>query len=348
MTTKFWSGKRVVLLGGAGLIGTHIAKALISKGDAQSVGIVDDLSSGKKSNISWVREYDRTEGGFWSKELDLRNYDNAMWAVKDEDIVFHLAAQHGGRGYVAAHDVELYDNLSLDTTIFRACADASVEKVVFSSSACAYPVDLQTNVDEFVYLSEEAVDYKKMRQADGAYGTEKLLGEMILDAYIEKGYFKGCSTRSFTVYGPLMGETHAIAALIAKTMVRSHPYEIWGSGEQVRNWTYVEDNVAGALLAAEHLDRGAINIGIEDRLTPWMAANKIWDYMGWRPMEIVFRKDRPVGPQNRVADSSKLKALGWTPKYTFEEGLRKTIDWYVENHDQAELEKDLERRLTER
>jgi UDP-glucose 4-epimerase len=264
------------------------------------------------------------------------------------DVVFHLAAQHGGRGYVATHDVELYNNLELDTTIFRACAEAQVKKVVFSSSACAYPIDLQTNSDDLVYLSENLIDYKNMRQADGAYGTEKLVGEAMLDAYIEKGYFEGCSTRSFTVYGQLMGESHAIAALIAKTMIEQEPFEIWGNGEQIRNWTYVGDNVSGAMLAAEHLSRGAINIGIEDRLTPNIACELIWDIMGWRPERIEYKPDKPVGPRNRVADATKIKALGWMPSVTFEEGLRKTIDWYISTHNVDDLKKDLERKLTER
>lgn len=337
MVSDFWKNKRVVLLGGANLIGTHLAKALLPL--ARLVWVVDNLSSGKMEN---------TPKGAWSEKADLRNYDEVIDVLCKGDIVFHLAAQHGGRGYVATHNVELYNNLELDTTIFRACADVGVEKVIFSSSACAYPVDLQTNSEDLVYLSEDMIDYKNLRQADGAYGTEKLVGECILDAYVEKGYFKGCSTRSFTVYGPLMNESHAIAAFIAKTMIKQDPFEVWGTGFQIRNWTYVEDNVAGALLAAEHLDRGAINIGIEERLTPSYATIKIWDYMGWRPDVVKTLTDKPAGPVNRVADSRKLKSLGWSPKHTFEEGLRKTIDWYVSTHNADELRETLERKLTER
>jgi nucleoside-diphosphate-sugar epimerase len=339
MVGNYWKDKRVGLIGGANLIGTHLALALM--GRAKEITIGDNLSSGKMENVpKRVPLFN----------ADFRNYDDAMFFLKDVDIVFHLAAQHGGRGYVATHDVELYNNLELDTTIFRACADAGVEKVIFSSSACAYPVDLQTNSDDYVYLSEDKIDYKNMRQADGAYGTEKLVGEQMLDAYIEKGYFKGCSTRSFTVYGPLMNESHAIAAFIAKTMVQQDPFEIWGNPEreQIRNWTFVDDNVAGALLAAEYLDRGAINIGIEERYRPSDALLYIWSVMGWRPKNLNWRSDKPTGPRNRVADATKLKSLGWKPSVTFEDGLRKTIDWYVRTHNVEDLKRDLERKLTER
>lgn len=340
---NYFKNKKVTLCGGASLIGVHLGEALVKKGVA-GLRIVDDFSSGKFENLTNL--IDKVE----VKKADLRDEHEANKAVHGADIVFHLAAQHGGRGYVASHKRELYDNLRLDATVFAACAQQGVQKVIYSSSACAYPIDLQTNSDDLVYLSEEMIDYSNVRQADGAYGMEKLMGELMLDAYIEEGWFKGCATRSFTVYGPLMTETHAIAALIAKTMIKQNPFEVWGDGKQIRNWTYVKDNVQGALLAAEHLDRGAINIGVEDRLTPVDAMQLIWDCIGvpYTFGHVKFLPDKPVGPLNRVANSSKLKALGWTPQYTFEEGLRKTIDWYVSTHDVEELKKNLERRLTER
>lgn len=335
--SDFWKDKSVVLIGGANLIGTHLAKAL--NPIAGFVQVLDNFSSGKAANVP---------NGVMFTNVDCRDYHSVKTYLKQGDVVFHLAAQHGGRGYVATHDVELYNNLELDTTIFRACADAGVEKVIFSSSACAYPVDLQTNSDDLVYLKEDMIDYKNLRQADGAYGTEKLVGECILDAYIEKGYFKGCSTRSFTVYGPLMNESHAIAALIAKTMIRQAPFEIWGDGQQIRNFTYVKDNVSGALLAAEHLDKGAINIGVEERITPIDAAEKIWTEFDWYPKERKFLLDKPVGPRNRVADSTKLKSLGWRPQYSLGEGISETVEWYVSTHNADELRETLERKLTER
>lgn len=340
---NFWKNKRVVLLGGASLIGTHLAYALLRIG-VHRLTIVDDFSSGRWENVQPMLELPSVHVVMG----DLRNPNTAHAAVFNEDIVFHLAAQHGGRGYVAGHKVELYDNLSLDANIFRACAEAKVYKVIFSSSACAYPIEIQNDTQRELYLSEDMIDYNRHLPADGAYGTEKLIGEAMLDAYIEQGAFKGCSTRSFTVYGNLMKENHAIAALIAKTMLKQDPFEIWGNGFQVRNWTHVLDNVRGALLAAEHLDRGAVNIGVEDRLTPRIACDIIWDIMGWHPVDVALLIDKPVGPVNRVADATKLKSLGWRPQVSFEEGLRSTIEWYVNTHSVEELRENFERKLTER
>lgn len=334
---NFWNKKRVALLGGANLIGTHLARELVKRGAL--VLVADNLSVGKENNIP--------EGAHFMKS-DLRDYRDAIDAVSGQEIVFHLAAQHGGRGYVSGgHDVELYDNLDLDATIFRACAKERVERVIFSSSACAYPIDLQGNSDDIVFLKEDMIDYKNIRQADGAYGTEKLVGELMLDAHIVRGLFKGCSTRSFTVYGELIGETHAIGALISKAFIKQDPFEIWGNGRSIRNWTHVDDNVSGALLAAERLDRGAINIGVEERITPLIAAQTIFSIVGWQPNEIKFLTDKPVGSNNRVADASKLKALGWKQEVPFGVGLRRTIEWYFETHRVEDVKENFERKLTE-
>lgn len=341
---NFWNGKRVVLLGGASLIGSHLAKALINLPIA-SLRIYDDLSSGKLENLHYLGV---NTGDMDFHARDLREYSESLRSVVRSDVVFDLASQHGGRGYVSGHKVELYDNVSLSSTIFRACSMAGVEKVVFSSSACAYPIELQQDTEELLYLSEDMIDYERLLPADGAYGTEKLYSEAMLDAYVERGDFKGVSTRSFTAYGPLMKENHAIAALIAKVMIKQNPFEVWGNGQQVRNWTYVEDNVRGALLAAEKIDRGAVNIGVEDRLTPMVALACISEQMDWHPESIHFMADKPVGPVNRVANSSKLKSLGWRPRHSFREGLRKTIDWYLSTHTVEEVQRDFERKLTER
>ena len=101
------------------------------------------------------------------------------------------------------------------------------------------------------------------------------------------------------------------------------------------------------LLAAEHMDRGAINIGVEDRLYPEDALEIIWDYVGWRPDEIKYIGDKPTGPVNRVADATKLKALGWKPKWSFEDGLKQTVDWYYATHDVEDVRENFERKLTE-
>src|SRR5207244_1257741 len=108
-----------------------------------------------------------------------------------------------------------------------------------------------------------------------------------------------------------------------------NPYEVWGNGEQVRNWTYVDDIVNGAILAAEKIDDGsAVNLGTMERIRVIDAVHEILRYTKQKA-EIKFLPDMPTGPMNRVADNSLAKKLlGWEPKVKFVDGLHKTIDWY--------------------
>ena len=340
MNPEFWKSRKVALIGGASLIGSHLAEALLPV--SKDVVVVDNFSVGKPEYIPYG-------AGVWQDDMRDSNAVSFVLGKYRPDIVFHLAARHGGRGYVSGHSVELWDNLSLDLTVFRACSEFDVEKVIFSSSACAYPIRLQNDPKERVFLSEEMIDYSEIQQPDGPYGMEKLIGEQSLDAYVERGLFKGCSTRSFTVYGERMGESHAIGALIAKTLLKLDPFPIWGDPDnlQIRNWTYVKDNVNGAILAAENVDRGAINIGVEERMTPLDAVENIWEIMGWRPDKIDWQTDKPTGPKNRTSNSSKLKELGWKPNYSFHDGLKRTIDWYLASHSEEKVRENFERKLTE-
>ena len=336
-SNNFWTNKKVAVLGGAALIGSHLVEALRAV-RCKSLWIFDDLSSGKTENIP-------STANLFIK--DLRDYGNSLSAVWDADVVFHLACAHGGRGYVDTHEVACYGNLELDATVFRACANKRVGKVVFASSACVYTMHLQREWADAT-LSEEMFS-KTQINADGAYGFAKAAAELSLEAYVRAGAFKGVACRQFTVYGPRMAGNHAIGALIAKTFIKQEPFEIWGNGDQKRNWTYVTDTVRGLILAAENMDSGAVNIGTEEVWTPNMAAELIWDIMGWRPKQVMYLEHKPTGPVNRIADASKAREqLGWQPQVSFRDGLERTIDWYVKTHDVAEVRANLEKSLTER
>lgn len=336
----FWEHQKVCVTGGAAMIGTHLIEKLINLG-VGVVWVADDLSSGKEEWLPKDVELIKT---------DLRDQSNADNAICGADIVFHLASQHGGRGFVDSHRLECLDNLGLTSSVFRACKNMGVEKVVFASSACAYPTDLQTDKYKDLKLSEDMIDLRNIRQADNAYGVEKLVGEITLDAYADAGIFDAISCRMFTAFGARVKNNHAIGALIAKTIVGQEPYEIWGKdGTQQRNWTFVKDTAYGLALAAEHMTRGAVNIGTEDRITVNQAAETIWDILHWKPKSVKYLADKPVGTLNRVADASKARdLLGWTPKYSFREGLCETIEWFAHAHKVADVRASLEKSLTER
>lgn len=338
---SFWANRRVLITGGASFIGSHLTDALVERG--AKVRIVDDLSSGKLENI----QHHLARGTVEFIQADLREPGVARMAMRDIEIVFHLAADHGGRGYVDLHQAGPASNLFLDGLIFWEARRAGVEKVVFASSGCVYPNYLQTDPNQEIYLTEDMV--KPPYDADNMYGWAKLMAELTLKAYYKEYGMKSVSCRYFTVYGPRGVENHAIIALIAKAFIGQNPIEVWGDGTQVRNWTYVDDIVRGTILAAEKIEDGtAINLGTTERIRVIDAVKMILEYTGHKA-EIVFRPDMPVGPLNRVADNSLAKKLlGWEPQVPFREGLKRTIDWYFATKDREQVRQILSRMLTER
>jgi nucleoside-diphosphate-sugar epimerase len=185
--------------------------------------------------------------------------------------------------------------------------------------------------------------------ADNMYGWAKLMAEMTLQAYAREWGVKTASCRYFTVYGERGKEDHAVIAMIARAFIKQDPFEVWGTGEQIRNWTYVGDIVDGTILAAEKIEDGtAINLGTMERTRVIDAVHEVLRYTG-HDAEIKLLPDMPTGPLNRVADNSLGKRLlGWEPQMPFVKGLHKTIDWYFATRDRAEVAAGLDRALTER
>ena len=336
-----WTGKKVLVTGGASFIGSHLVDALVELGAA--VRVVDDLSSGTIENIQ--RLIDGGQVQFVSG--DLRQAKVVQESVEGIDVVFHLAADHGGRGYVDLHQAACATNLALDGLMFLACRDAGVEKIVYASSGCVYPNHLQMDPGEILYLTEDMVG--PPYDADNTYGWAKLMGEMTLKAYSQEWGMKTASCRYFTVYGERGVENHAVIAMIARSFIKQDPFEVWGTGEQVRNWTYVGDIVKGTILVAAHIDDGtAVNLGTMERTRVIDAVREVLRYTGHEAgVELLL--DMPTGPLNRVADNTLAKRLlGWEPEVNFIDGLHKTIDWYYSTKDLQQTEAIFGRMLTER
>ena len=336
-----WNGQRVLVTGGASFIGSHLVDALVARGAI--VRVVDDLSSGRLDNVRAHVATGRVEllGG------DLREPGVACRAMNGIATVFHLAADHGGRGYVDLHQAGPASNLLLDGVVFSEALRAGVDKVVYGSSGCVYPNFLQADPEEEVYLTEASVG--PPYDADNMYGWAKLMGELTLQAYHRERGLKAASCRYFTVYGPRGVENHAVIAMIARSFIQQDPFEVWGDGTQVRNWTYVDDIVRGTILAAERIDDGtAVNLGTMERVRVIDAVRLAQEYVGHHAA-IRFLPDMPTGPLNRVADNTLARELlAWEPEVPFREGLRRTADWYVSTKDRHEVAAILDRMLTER
>ena len=350
-----WDNCHVLVTGGASFIGSHLVDSLLQKG--ATIRVADDFSSGSLSNLEYPYKRDPTSGAWVTERLtvwegDLKDKSFTQSMMKDIDVVFHIAALHGGRGYINSHPAECCTNMILDQLVFEEAHREGIDRICFASSACVYPSYLQEEVGASTRLKEEDADpfIRDKALADLEYGWSKLMGEMALNAYHREYGMKTSSVRIFTAYGPRENETHAIIALIAKALIRMDPYVIWGSGEQDRNFTYVEDIVDAMILAAEKIEDGSpINAGRDDRITINRTVELIFELMGWRPNKIMHDLSKPQGVASRAADLTRARrVLNWEPKYSYKEGFERTIEWYSANKNIDALKSTLETSLMER
>lgn len=336
----FYSSKNVLITGGAGFIGSALTNKLIQLGAKTTIG--DNLSSGRLENILriWKKNnlrYKKTSYGYLAEDghkfvyVNFEHFNDTLETVKNHEIVFHLAANIGGRGYIETHPADCCGGFAINQNVIRASHLAKVDRLQFASSACVYPQDLQNDYGSKYLLKEEDAMKNKGTDPDQEYGWAKLMGEIILNAYIKQYGLKGASTRYVTVYGPWENDTHAIIALIRKAVEKRDPYIVWGSGKQDRDFTYVEDIVSGTLLTCEKITNGeAINLGTERRYTMPEVIETIFSILGWRPKKIVFDTTKHEGVKTRALNIKKAKELvGWKPKYNLKMGLKETIEWFV-------------------
>lgn len=337
-----WNDKKVLVTGGASFIGSHLIDLLLEKGTSP-IRVVDDLSSGRLENIQSHIDAQRVE----FHKADLLAPGVAQEMVRGINVVFHLAAIHGGRGYVDLHQAACAQNLAMDGMVIKAAYEASVSKFVFASSGCVYPNFLQQDVTKELYLTEDMVG--PPYAADNMYGWAKLMTEMTLKAYYKDWGMRSASCRLFTVYGERGVENHAVIAMIARAFIRQNPFEVWGDGTQIRNWTYVGDIVRGMVQAAEVIEDGtAVNLGTEERTRVIDAIREVLRYTGHKA-EIKLLPHMPTGPLNRVASNRLARELlGWEPQMKFIDGLHRTIDWYFKTNNRDVVRASLGRMLTER
>lgn len=320
------------MTGGLGFIGSHLTENLLRRG--AKVVVVDcsairqELFTKKLTSYKAICKDLGLEPAYEDIDLQFEPQKFRKLAQKAE-VVFHLAAYFGGRGFVDEQQTECAAMFAVDQNVFRICLEEGVERLNYASSACVYPDELQTD-HHYLLKEEDAGPTRGWGSADNLYGWAKLLGERELIIMHEEKGFKSSSCRFLTVYGPReYDDSHAIAALITRSLRRENPFVVWGDGEQERGFTYVTDIVSGVVRSSEVVtDARALNLGVDWRVPIKQLVELIHGYLGYRPT-IHYDLTKPVGPLSRALDVSKSReVLGWTPQMSLEEGLRRTIDWH--------------------
>ncbi|MEK7573395.1 MAG: NAD-dependent epimerase/dehydratase family protein [Patescibacteria group bacterium] len=340
MHSKFYFRKKIFVSGGAGFIGSALVNELIKLGAKTTIG--DNLSSGTLQNILRVWKennlnFKKTDYGYLSENghkfvfIDFQDFEKTRKILKNYEIVFHLAANFGGRGYIDTHPGDCCEGFSVNQNVIKAAHLANVDRILFASSACIYPHDLQKDYGSKYLLKETDAFKNNWANADKEYGWAKLMGEVTLQGYNNQFGLKGVSTRYVTAYGPWENDTHAIVALIRRAVEKNDPYVIWGSGKQDRDFTYVDDIVSGTLAACEKItDASAVNLGTSVRYTMKESVDIIFDILNWKPRKIIYDRTKPEGVKTRALDIKKAKkVLSWEPNHDLRSGLMKTIEWFL-------------------
>jgi UDP-glucuronate 4-epimerase len=308
-----------VVTGCAGFIGSHLCDSLLE--DGHSVVGIDAFTpvyarSLKERNLRDARSNPR----FRLAELDVAIADGAlMEAMAGAELVFHLAAQPGVRAsWGASFEHYVHHNLLATQRVFEAAAEMGV-RVVLTSSSSVYG-----NVESGV--TRESAPLRPI----SPYGVTKLGCEHLARAYAKSFDLDVVTLRYFTVFGPRQRPDMAFTR-IAAAAVDGTPFEVFGSGEQSRDFTYVGDAVAATVLAGEHAPSGSVyNVGGGESATVNRVLELVEDIAG-RPVEIL-RTQRMAGDVPRTsADTSALRSeCSWVSSISLREGLRAQLEWYEE------------------
>ncbi len=305
---NFWHDKKVVITGGEGFLGSYLINLLKEKKPKEII-------------VPKHSEYDFVDFGDCDK------------ITKNVDVVIHLAAKVGGIGYNQEKPGELfYDNLMMGTQLMECARRNNVEKFVAIGTICAYPKFTP------VPFKEEDLWKGYPEETNAPYGFAKKMMLVQSQAYRSQYGFNSIFLLPVNLYGPRDNfdpkSSHVIPALIKKMVDAKKrgldEVEIWGSGKASREFLYVEDCAKGILKGAEEYNKSdPVNLGAGFEITIKDLAYKIKDLVGFKG-SLRWNLEKPDGQPRRCLDTSKAeKEFGFKAKTDFDEGLRKTIDWYV-------------------
>ncbi len=307
---SFWRNKKILVTGGAGFLGSFLVEKLKRRGVPE-----EDIKIPR------------------SRDTDLRYWENCVKVVKYVDIVIHLAAKVGGIGFNRSYPASVfYDNAIMGIQLMEAARQENVEKFVTIGTVCAYPKYIP------VPFKEEDLWNGYPEETNAPYGLAKKMTLVQAQAYRQQYGFNAIYLLPVNLYGPRdnfdLESSHAVPALIKKCVdaIENNETEVlvWGTGKATREYLYVEDAAEGILLATEYYNKiEPVNIGSGFEISIKDLVELIARLTGFKG-EVIWDTSKPDGQPRRLFDSSKAeREFGFNAEMDFEEGLRKTIDWYV-------------------
>ncbi len=314
-------GETAVVCGAGGFIGGHLVRSLLEKG----VNVVRAVDV--KPLDDWYQVSPHVE----NLVLDLKDKDSCYQAAEGVKLVYQLAADMGGMGFIENNRALCMLSVLTNTHMLVAARDSGVERFFYSSSACVYNGDKQK--DENVIPLKEEDAYPALPE-DG-YGWEKLFSERMC-RHFEEDFGLQCRVARFhNVYGPLGtwsgGREKAPAAICRKVLEAKtsgkHEIEIWGDGHQTRSFMYIDDCTKGTQAIMESDIHEPINLGSSELVTINQLVDIVEDIAGVK-LKRRYKLDAPKGVNGRNSDNTKIQQyLGWEPSIRLRAGLEQTFAW---------------------
>lgn len=311
---SFYTGKKVLVTGGTGLIGTPLVRMLIEAGAQVHVVSMDDPSRAHVQSIF--------------RRLDLMKFENCMEACAGIEIVFHLAGIKGSPAMCATKPASFFvPTILFNTNMMEAAKQCGVDRYLFTSTVGVYaPAEV---------FHEDEVWKTFPSENDKFAGWAKRMGELQAQAYqIENKWNKISIVRPANVYGPLdnfdPNNAMVIPSLIRRAVDGENPLVVWGDGTPVRDFIHADDVARGMMLAIEKECYQPINLGSGVGITIRELVEIISSQLESSP-EIVWDTSKPIGDKKRILDITRAKSIGFEPQVSFNAGIRGVIDWYREN-----------------
>jgi GDP-D-mannose 3', 5'-epimerase len=324
-------GEKAVVCGAGGFIGGHLVQTLLANG-VEVIRAVD---------IKPLNEWYQSSGDVENLTLDLKDTESCLRAAHGTTVVFQLAADMGGMGFIENNKALCMLSVLTNTHMLMAARDKGVERFFYSSSACVYNAEKQTNPNVVALKEEDA--YPAMPE-DG-YGWEKLFSERMC-RHFEEDYGLQCRVaRYHNVYGPLGtwtgGREKAPAAVCRKVIQAKasgkHEIEIWGDGKQTRSFMYIDDCTKGTEMITESDIREPLNLGSDELVTINQLVDIAEEIAGIK-LKRNYNLSAPKGVNGRNSDNTKIQHdLGWAPSIKLREGLAKTYAWIESEMQQSEM-----------
>ena len=314
-------GERAVVCGAGGFIGGHLVQRLLDDG-VEVVRAVD---------IKPLEEWYQVSKDVESLSLDLKDKDNCLKAAEGVSVVFQLAADMGGMGFIENNKALCMLSVLTNTHMLMAAREKGVQRFFYSSSACVYNGEKQTNPD--VVALKESDAYPALPE-DG-YGWEKLFSERMCRHFEEDYGLQARVARYHNVYGPLGtwtgGREKAPAAVCRKVIEAkrsgTHEIEIWGDGKQTRSFMYIDDCTKGTEMITESEIHEPLNLGSDELVTINQLVDIAEEIAGIK-LKRSYNLGAPKGVNGRNSDNTLIQEkLGWAPSIKLREGLAKTYAW---------------------